>query len=150
MVTTAPVAPECPFEDDESIDMDYERVPEESKAEPVVKPERKILLSAKPIEIKQEKKPFNGYFGYLFVECEECGNRWGMCAKAPIMEGKCNCGHMTPLREMKKMEAKCYCCERRITYRTNIQAKNFQISCKECKAPINIEHHALKDEYVTM
>lgn len=150
MVTTDPVASEGPFEDDEGIDMDYQEDPEESKAEPVVEPKKTMILPPQNHELKEEKKPFKGYYGYLYVKCEKCGNQWGLCAKNPIMEAKCNCGHATPLNGMKVMEATCHCCERYIKYRTNIQDKYFQINCHGCKAPINIEYHALKDRYVTM
>ena len=150
VVTTAPVAPEGPFEDDEGIDMDYRQVPEEPKTEPAVEPKKTLLLAPEKHEPKEEKKTFKGYYGYLYVKCEQCGNQWGLCAKNPIMEAKCNCGHATPLNGMKVMEATCHCCERSIKYRTNIQDKYFQISCHGCKAPINIEYHALKDRYVTM
>lgn len=45
------------------------------------------------------------------IECEECGEVKAFCAKRETYSFKCNCGHITPLENLRPLFMHCKCGE---------------------------------------
>lgn len=102
-------------------------------------------------ERKVETKPISKleYRGFIFAKCESCGKFRGFCAKNPISRHFCECGHKTPLKDMKVMFVDCEC-GKKFKYLTNATEQMITINCIECGTPIELEYHDKKQEYVTI
>ena len=91
----------------------------------------------------------DGYKGFLYVECEECGTIKGFCVKRPIAYHKCECGHETKLTDLLPAHVKCEC-NSRFTYHTNIQGDAFTIDCLHCSSPVDMELNGKGTAFVTV
>lgn len=79
------------------------------------------------------------YKGFLYIRCEECGEKKGYNAKFLTSVHKCDeCGHRTKLENLRPAFVACKC-NRRFKYRTNIQEDSFVIPCLDCGAPVDME-----------
>lgn len=78
------------------------------------------------------------YKGFLYIECEECGAVKGFCIKSPLEYHRCECGHETPLRNLRTAHVRCEC-ESKFKYNTNIQSDAFTINCLNCGSPVDME-----------
>ena len=90
-----------------------------------------------------------GYKGFLYIKCEACGTTKGFCAKQPITESRCECGHRTPLSKLKTMYVKCECGEN-FKYRTNLTDSVASINCIHCGSPVDLELHEKNGVYETI
>lgn len=90
-----------------------------------------------------------GYKGFLYIKCEECGNTKGFCAKAPIREARCDCGHATPLKDLRPMYVNCKCGDS-FKYRTNLTDNTATMNCINCGSPVDLEYHDKKGVYQTI
>lgn len=90
-----------------------------------------------------------GYRGFLYVKCEECGTTKGFCAKAPLQEYRCDCGHKTPLSNLKPMYVNCECGEN-FKYLTNLTDATASMDCIRCGSPVDLEFHDKKGVYQTI
>lgn len=89
------------------------------------------------------------YKGFLYIECEECGVVKGFCVKSPIEYHRCECGHETPLRNLRAAHVRCEC-DKRFTYNTNIQREEFTINCLHCGSTVDMELGAKGKAFVTV
>lgn len=89
------------------------------------------------------------YKGFLYIKCEACGNTKGFCAKTPIKEARCDCGHATPLKDLKPLYVHCKCGES-FKYRTNLTDDTATINCIKCGSPVDLEYHGKKNVYETI
>lgn len=81
----------------------------------------------------------DGYKGFLYIRCEECGEKKGYNAKFLTSSHKCDaCGHRTDLENLRPAFVACKC-NRRFKYMTNIQEESFVIPCLDCGAPVDME-----------
>lgn len=106
-----------------------------------------IPLPESDTPLKPQKK---GYYGFLYIRCEHCGEIKGFYTKRPLTAYHCDCGHDTELENLKVAEVFCRCCEHSFKYRTNIQDYNFVIECLECKAPVDMILHKTKTKYIAL
>lgn len=107
----------------------------------------------KPAEEKTPEpiKRYNedGYRGFLYVKCDGCGHEKGFCTKTSITYNRCNCGHVTELRDLLPVYAKCKCGEE-FKYRSNIKADKFTINCLKCGAPIDVALNGKQNAFTTL
>lgn len=89
------------------------------------------------------------YKGFLYIECEECGAVKGFCVKSPIEYHRCECGHETPLRNLRTAHVRCEC-DSNFKYNTNIQREEFTINCLHCGSPVDMELGAKGKAFVTV
>lgn len=89
------------------------------------------------------------YKGFLLIRCEECGKLKGFCAKQPISEYRCDCGHTTKLHDLKAAHLKCKCGSQ-FTYNTNINDEQFDYPCLHCGSPVDLALNRRGDTYVTV
>lgn len=87
--------------------------------------------------------------GFLYIKCEECGKFKGFMPKSPISEYRCDCGHTTPLKDMRVLKAECKCGQK-FKYLTNAKDNVISMDCFNCGSPIDLEYHDKKQEYVTI
>lgn len=88
------------------------------------------------------------YKGFLYIECEKCGEVKGYHAKFPSTYHKCTCGHCQELRGLRIAHVVCKCGET-FTYRTNLQ-RDFTIPCLRCGSPVDMELGAKGTAFVTV
>lgn len=102
---------------------------------------------------RQEKPAQNsaedGYKGFLYIKCEECGATKGFCAKVPIQEYRCDCGHVTELKDLKPLFINCKCGDS-FKYRTNHTEATITMNCIHCDSPVDLEYHEKKGVYTTI
>lgn len=89
------------------------------------------------------------YKGFLYIKCEACGNTKGFCAKTPIKEARCDCGHATLLKDLKPMYVNCEC-GKSFKYRTNLTDNTIAYNCIQCGSPVDLEYHGKKNAYETI
>lgn len=88
------------------------------------------------------------YSGFLYMKCESCGKEKAFCTKG-ISEYTCDCGHTTPLQDLKPLFVNCKC-GRRFRYFTNMQEEQFDVECIECGSPVSVNWNPNKKRYQTM
>ena len=93
--------------------------------------------------------PKNEYKGFLYLKCEECGKLKGFMPKTPIHKYRCDCGHITYLKDMKAMRVSCKC-GAKFKYTTNATDSVVSIDCYNCGSPVDLEYHERKHEYLTI
>lgn len=75
----------------------------------------------------------------MYIECAHCGHIHAFCAKQPIRTYRCEeCGERTPLIDMYPLRVACEC-GARFNYKTNIVAKQMDVTCYHCGAPVAVE-----------
>lgn len=95
-----------------------------------------------------EEQP-DGYTGFLLLRCEECGEVKAFCAKRPITQYRCECGHKTDLHDLLPVYAHCKC-GRDSKYKTNIVDGTAVVNCVACGAPIDLELNHRQTAYLTV
>lgn len=98
------------------------------------------------VETPQEQKD---YKGFLYIECEQCGNFKAFMPKTPINRFRCDCGHETKLRDLKEMYVDCKCGQS-FKYMTNAKESVIAIDCYGCGAPVDLEYHEKNGNYQTI
>ena len=121
---------------------------------PAAPPAKLTGFSPKITVPKEDAKPRenpteNGYKGFLYIKCEECGNTKGFCVKAPIKENRCDCGHTTQFKDLKPLYVNCKCGDS-FKYMTNLTENTATIDCIHCGSPVDLEYHANKGLYQTI
>lgn len=95
-----------------------------------------------------EKYP-DGYTGFLYIKCPECGKEKGFCAKKPTKIHICKeCGKKTSLEDLKPMYVHCEC-GRDSKYYTNMDADSFKCKCIACGDEVDIQNNTRDTAYVT-
>lgn len=102
-----------------------------------------------PQRASQDEEPGEEYRGFLLIKCEKCGAVKGFCAKNPITRHRCNCGHETPLRDLRPAHLKCKCGQQ-YKYRTNMSEQTFTYNCLNCGGPVDMELNKRETAYVTI
>lgn len=108
-------------------------------------------VKEKPLEDEQKNydRYAEGYAGFLYIKCPECGNAKGFCAKKPTKIHICKeCGSKTELKNLKPMYAHCEC-GRDSKYYTNMDEEHFKCKCIDCGDEINIQINTRNTAYVT-
>ena len=67
------------------------------------------------------RKSEEGYGGFLYIKCCECGEIKAFCAKHNLTEYRCKCGAITPLADLHRMYVNCQC-GAQSKYKTNLHA----------------------------
>ena len=71
-------------------------------------------------------------------------------AKEPETQHECKkCGHITPLRALKPMYAKCKACGSSWKYMTNRNTAELTQECLQCGSLIDMEMNSRRTAYVT-
>lgn len=91
----------------------------------------------------------DGYKGFLYIKCEGCGSTKGFCLRAPSKEAYCDCGHKTPLKDLKPLYVNCKCGEN-FKYMTNLTEDTASINCIHCGSPVDLEYHEKNGVYQTI
>lgn len=91
----------------------------------------------------------DGFGGFLYVKCPDCGNVKGFCAKTRIRNFRCDCGCVTRLEHMVPLYLNCEC-GRKARYLTNMDDSEFDMTCYDCGAPVAIGWNEKKKQYETM
>lgn len=102
-----------------------------------------------PQRASQDEEPGEEYRGFLLIKCEKCGTVKGFCAKNPITRYRCDCGHETPLHDLRPAHLKCKCGQW-YKYRTNISEQTFTYNCLNCGGPVDMELNKRETAYVTI
>lgn len=87
--------------------------------------------------------------GFLYIECEDCGEVKGFCAKYDMKFYRCKCGHDTWLNEQRAVHERCSKCGKKYTYKTNKREDRFTMDCLNCGAPVDMELGKRGTAYVT-
>lgn len=95
------------------------------------------------------RRELEEYKGFLLIRCEECGKLKGFCAKQPMSEYRCDCGHTTELHALKAAHLKCKCGSS-FTYNTNITDEQFDYPCLNCGSPVDLALNRRRDTYITV
>lgn len=115
---------------------------------PVTEPVKKVVRES-TTPIPATPKTQKEYKGFLYIECEECGNFKAFMPKTPINRFRCDCGHETKLQDLKEMYVDCKC-GKSFKYMTNAKDSVISIECYACGAPVDLEYHERKDNYQTI
>lgn len=86
--------------------------------------------------------------GFLYVQCEACGNVKGFLARHALKYHQCECGHKTELHGLRFAHVKCKC-GKDFDYVTNLQS-DFTIDCLSCGSPVDMELGAKGTAFVTV
>lgn len=108
----------------------------------------KASKTAEPKQPEPQREP-EAYKGFLIIKCEHCGEIRAFCAKTPITQNTCKCGHATELHDLKPLHLKCKCGST-FNYRTNITDNAFDWPCLNCGSPVDLELNKRGDTYVTV
>ena len=114
-------------------------------AKPTPTPPPKAEPAGK-VATKEEPKE---YKGFLFIECESCGNFKKFMPKTPISKYHCDCGHYTSLKGMKELFVDCKC-GAHFKYMTNAKENTLVIECLSCGSPVDLEYHEKNGNYQTI
>lgn len=102
--------------------------------------------------IEEEQRDYGkymeGYKGFLYIWCPECGKIKGFCTKSSIKEHECDCGHTVRLENLKPMYVHCKC-GKSYKYYTNLEEERFEYECYNCGAPIDMKINIKGNTYVT-
>lgn len=89
------------------------------------------------------------YKGFLMIQCEECGEVKGFCARKETYVFRCDkCGHRTPLTDLKPMYMNCKCGDS-FRYKTNITDDSFKRNCLSCGASVDMVLNQKGTAYIT-
>lgn len=96
-----------------------------------------------------EKK--EGYSGFLYIKCKNCGKVRGFNSKIKIDKYICSeCGEATEfIDDLKPLRVRCECGEK-FNYFTNMADEMFDIPCLGCGTPVAVKHNDKKDMYETI
>ena len=97
-----------------------------------------------------EPEQRQGYSGFLYIKCPECGEARAFCSKHELTFYKCpDCGTKTPLDDMKPLYINCEC-GGRSRYLTNEDEFAFDVNCIECGSPVAVKYNRRKKIYETI
>ena len=105
-----------------------------------------------PLPVRTPKttdSPKLKFQGFLYIQCEECGQFKGFMPKTPLTDYRCDCGHTTPLHDARVMRVDCKCGQK-FKYLTNTKENIVTIDCYNCGSPVDLEFHERKQEYTTI
>ena len=100
-------------------------------------------------EAEQQEEPRKEWRGFLYIECEDCGQVKGFCAKHDMRFYRCQCGHDTWLNDQRAVHERCSKCGKSYTYKTNKREERFTMDCLNCGAPVDMELGKRGTAYVT-
>lgn len=100
-------------------------------------------------EIPKESTSKSAFKGFLYIKCEKCGQFKAFMPKTPISKYHCDCGHTTRLEVMTPMKVNCKC-GKHFSYQTNALDSTISINCFSCGAPVDLEYHEKRNEYLTI
>lgn len=91
----------------------------------------------------------DGYTGFLYIKCPECGAVKGFCAKKQTKIHICKeCGEKTELEDLKPMYVHCEC-GKDSKYYTNMDEECFKCKCIDCGDEVDIQINTRNTAYVT-
>lgn len=85
--------------------------------------------------------------GWMLIRCRKCRHLKTYRAPVPVREYKCDCGGITPIRNMVPIKTCCPCCGQELRYMTNITEKQYTFICFRCGAPVDLEWNERKERY---
>lgn len=100
-------------------------------------------------EAEQPAETRKEWRGFLYIECEDCGEVKGFYSKHELKFHRCKCGHHTGLNDQRAAHVRCKC-GGTFTYKTNKREDRFTIDCLDCGAPVNLELGKRGTAYVTV
>ena len=96
------------------------------------------------------KKKVKGYYGFLHIRCNKCGNTHSFCSKGRINQHKCpECGKQTELSQLKRAYINCEC-GGIFRYFTNESEEMFDLTCLKCGQPVALNYNRKKNLYATI
>lgn len=103
-----------------------------------------------PVDSEQRDYARNaeGYKGFLYIKCPDCGKIKGFCTKESINTYKCDCGHELQLKNLKPMYVHCDC-GKDYRYFTNMDEERFEYKCLNCGSIVDIQINTRDTAYVT-
>ena len=94
-------------------------------------------------------KYMEGYKGFLYIKCPHCGKVKGFCSKEELKEYQCKeCGETLRLEGLKPMFVHCEC-GKGFKYYTNMDEEQFEYTCINCGAPVDMKINGRKNAFVT-
>lgn len=102
-----------------------------------------------PEEGKEADAQPKGYKGFLLMKCEKCGKIKGYCAKIPVAEHRCDCGHRTKITSAKRAYLNCECGDG-YRYLTNVTDEIFEYPCINCGNIVDLRYNKRHDAYFTI
>lgn len=104
-----------------------------------------------PGPVKMAPPPkLEGYKGFLYLKCLECGVEKGLNIKTPITEFTCReCGAAFAVEDLVPLYVNCECGSS-FRYRTNKQENMFDMTCLNCGQPVAVSWNAKKGIYETI
>jgi len=90
-----------------------------------------------------------GFKGFLYIRCENCGKERGFCVKEPTKSHRCSCGHETELKDLVTLWVRCDC-GRQFKYLTNMDEYLFDIVCIYCGRTVPVKWDKVKRSYETV
>lgn len=108
-------------------------------------------VKEKPLEDEQKNydRYAEGYTGFLYIKCPECGKVKGFCAKKPTKIHICKeCGEKTELEDLKPMYVHCEC-GKDSKYYTNMDEEHFKCKCIGCGEEVDMQINTRNTAYVT-
>lgn len=90
-----------------------------------------------------------GYRGFLYIKCPDCGKVKGFCTKSNITDYICECGHKIRLEGLKPMYVHCEC-GKDLRYFTNMEDENFEYQCMSCGSPVDMRLNKRGTAYVNL
>ena len=100
-------------------------------------------------EAEQPAETRKEWRGFLYIECEDCGEAKGFYSKHELKFHRCKCGHHTGLNDQRAVHVRCKC-GKTFTYKTNKREERFTMVCLDCGAPVELELGKLGTAYVTV
>ena len=97
----------------------------------------------------EETREPDEYRGFLLIKCEKCGKIKGFCTKTTTSRHRCECGHLTELKDLKRAYLECKC-GGHYKYNTNITDDVFDFPCLNCGSPVDMELNKRRNTYVTV
>lgn len=114
-------------------------------------PKVEKLEQEHPKEILEAaEKKAKGYYGFLHIRCNKCGNTRSFCSKGRINQHKCpECGKQTELLQLKRAYINCEC-GGIFRYFTNESEEMFDLTCLKCGQPVALNYNRKKNLYETI
>lgn len=91
-----------------------------------------------PAEVSVAPVGQNGYRGFLHIKCNRCHKEKSFHIKWPLDRHRCECGHMTELRDLSEIVGKCGC-GWKMKYFTNQDADSFELKCPSCDEAVLVK-----------
>lgn len=116
----------------------------------LLEPEKAAENIQKPIKMTPPPPKLEGYKGFLYLKCPECGAKRGFSSKVPITETTCReCKTDFSVCELVPMHVNCECGSN-FRYQTNMTEEMFDMICLNCGQPVAVSWNAKKGIYETI